>query len=264
LPNTAAPVVLVVPATGVVRRLYDPFARFLAAEGFAVLTWDWRGTGESRPSSLRGFVATMTDWATLDLRAALSWASERAAGGPLLALGHSFGGQCLGLAPGAEGLRTAVTVAAQSGWWGHWPAPARYRYAALWFALMPGITRALGYFPARRFGLGEDLPRGVALQWARWCRSPRYLGDYSGHRELRFPILALGFADDAYAPRAAVEALHREYGGVVEHRHLRPADLGVDRVGHFGFFKPGLPALWRSVAEWLRESSRLTSSNGRR
>jgi hypothetical protein len=56
-------VVLVAPATGVRRRLYDAFARSLAARGMGVVTWDWRGTGESRPERMRGFQASMSDWA---------------------------------------------------------------------------------------------------------------------------------------------------------------------------------------------------------
>jgi predicted alpha/beta hydrolase len=256
--GSTASLVLIAPATGVVKRLYDPFATFLAAHGFEVLTWDWRGTGESRPPSLRGFHATMTDWAELDLGGALAWAAERASDRPgrpgrrVLAVGHSFGGQALGLAPGGEQLAAALTVAAQSGYWGHWPRPRRYLYAALWYLAMPGLAAVLDYFPSRRLGLGEDLPRGVAQQWARWCRSPRYLENYAGHRRLRMPMLALSFADDPFAPRPAVEALHREYAGAtVSHRHLRPADVGAPRIGHFGFFKPGLPALWADVAAWL-------------
>lgn len=244
--------VLVAPATGVARRLYDPFARHLAAGGLEVVTWDWRGTGDSRPASLRRFHATMSGWARLDFAGVLAWARERAPELPLLAVGHSFGGQSLGLVPGGATLAGAVTVAAQNGWWGHWPRPRRYAYALLWHLVMPALTHALGYFPSSRLGLGEDLPRGVALEWARWCRSPRYLRDWSGHRALTAPILALGFDDDAYAPATAVDALHREYAAArVERRQIAPAAAGVRSIGHFGFFKPGLPQLWEEVAGWL-------------
>lgn len=254
--------VLVVPATGVPRRLYHPLATFLAAQGFDALTWDWRGTGESRPSTLRGFQATMTDWATLDFGGVLAWTAGPAHGRRLLAIGHSFGGQVLGLASAAaatEGgpdrgtpFAAAVTVAAQSGYWGHWPRPQRYLYALLWYLGMPALTTLCGYFPSSRLGLGEDLPAGVARQWARWCRSPAYMGDYSGHARFKAPILALSFADDSFASRDAVEALHREYRATsVEHRHVSPVELGVPRIGHFGFFKPGVPALWQQVADWL-------------
>lgn len=246
--------VLIAPATGVLRRLYQPFATFLSGEGFRVLTWDWRGTGDSRPASLRGFAATMTDWATLDFAGVLDWAAAHAEGRPLLAVGHSFGGQALGLVTDSGGseLAGAVTVAAQSGYWGRWPSPKRFYYAGIWYVLVPAFTALYGYFPSRLLGFGEDLPSGVARQWARWCRSREYLGDWRGHERLAAPILALSFADDPYAPAAAVDALHEHYAAAtVERRYLRPQDVDATRIGHFGFFKPGVPALWREVSGWM-------------
>ena len=90
------------------RKIYRGFASYLASRGCAVLTYDYRGTGGSRPPagrgyiqprSLAGFQATMADWATqgrhrgggLDARALHTL--------PLLYVGHSFGGQALGLLP---------------------------------------------------------------------------------------------------------------------------------------------------------------------
>jgi predicted alpha/beta hydrolase len=50
-----------------------------------------------------------------------------------------------------------------------------------------------------------------------------------------------------------VEALHAHYGARERaHRHLTPAELGLRRIGHFGFFRPGAEPLWRETAEWLR------------
>lgn len=252
-PSDPERILLVAPATGVRRHLYEPFARFLSGRGIGVLTWDWRGTGESRPARLRGFDASMRHWAERDLAGAISWAADRSPGARLLSLGHSFGGQAVGLAPNADRLAALLTVTAPSGYWGHWPRPERYGYAMLWYAAMPLASRLLGYFPSRRLGFGEDLPRGVALQWSRWCRSPEYLGDYEGHRSFDAPILAFSFSDDRFAPRAAVEALHSRYGSPdLVHRHLTPRDLGADRIGHFGFFREGrVPRLWEEVVAWL-------------
>lgn len=246
---------LIVPATGVRRHLYEPFARFLSGRGIAALTWDWRGTGDSRPAHLRGFEASMRHWAERDLAGVISWAVCRSPRIRLYALRHSFGGQSVGLAPNADRLEALVTVAAQSGYWGHWPRPQRYAYALLWYAGMPILSRLLGYFPSRRLGFGEDLPRGVALQWAQWCRSPGYLGDYEGHRSFDAPILALSFSDDRFAPRAAVEALHTRYGSAnLVYRHLTPGDVGTDHVGHFGFFREGrVSRLWDEAVAWLPE-----------
>ena len=252
-PARAERVVLIAPATGVRRRLYRPLAEFLAAEGFGVVTWDWRGTGDSRPNGLRGFAGTMRDWGERDLAGVIDWAAARYASARLMALGHSYGGQAIGLAPNRERVRALVTVGAQSGYWGYWPRPRKYMYGALWYVAVPIATRVAGYFPARFFRLGEDLPRGVALQLARWCRTPSYLGDWSGHGAFTAPILSIGFMDDPFAPPLAVEALHVQYGSRAQQRWLiAPEELGAERIGHFGFFRPGVtPTLWRDVADWL-------------
>ncbi len=67
--------VLINSATAVPRRTYRGFAGYLARRGCAVLTYDYRGIGDSRqkslvgynqPKSLVGFKASMSDWAALD------------------------------------------------------------------------------------------------------------------------------------------------------------------------------------------------------
>lgn len=245
-------VILVSPATGVRRGIYRHLAGFLAERGAVVVTWDWRGTGESRPESLRGFPASLRTWGEQDLGGLLRWARESHPGAKVGLIGHSFGGQALGLAPDAVHLDAAVTLAAQSGYLGHWPWRLRAPLIGLWYALMPVLARTLGYFPARRLGFGEDLPRGVALEWARWCRRPRYFGDWSGHRRFEVPVLGFSVEDDPIAPRRAVDALHAEFGGAVTRRYLAPRDLGVRRLGHFEFLRPGVaPALWEEIASWL-------------
>lgn len=254
-PAAGAGTVLVVPATGVVRRIYSDYARHLADSGFNAITWDWRGTGESRPSALRGFDATMTSWGRDDLAGIIDWATANLPG-QVNAVAHSFGGQALGLAPNGRSLRRIVTIGSQIGYWRLWPAPVRYKYALLWYLLLPGLTRMAGRFPAKLFGLGEDLPKGVALEWASWCRSPEYLGAWDGHRAIDAPLLAVCFSDDIYAPRPAFEALHARYGSREKVlRWISPSDIGREYVGHFGFFRKGtVPGIWEEIARWLAGS----------
>ena len=224
------PTVILSPATGVRRKLYDRFAAHLSSEGFRVVTFDYRGVGDSRPASLRGFVARVLDWGEKDLAGIIAWAVTAAA--PTLVIGHSIGGQLVGLAPNNTTLAGLLAVAAQSGYWGHWPVPRKYLMAALWYGLMPGLTAACGYFPARRLGLGEDLPAGVALEWARWCRSPAYLAADDGFplrrrfAALAAPVHAYSFEGDPYAPRLR----RRGYPRSLHRRHLtRPPPRGPPR-----------------------------------
>jgi predicted alpha/beta hydrolase len=79
-------VVLINSATAVPRRLYRGFAGYLAKRGCAVLTYDYRGIGDSRQQaltgynrkkSLVGFKASMSDWAAQDIAATVAWMRER-------------------------------------------------------------------------------------------------------------------------------------------------------------------------------------------
>jgi predicted alpha/beta hydrolase len=122
---------------------------------------------------------------------------------------------------------------------------------------VPLISRIFGYVPGS-LGIKEDLPGGVAREWAAWCRRPGFLLD--GHPERRAgferfgrPILAWSFEDDHFAPRPAVEWLLRLYGNApVEHRHRVPRAAGLGEVGHFGFFRERFrDSLWQEAADWL-------------
>ena len=177
--------VLINSATAVPRKIYRGFASYLARRGCAVLTYDYRGTGDSRqkslagynqPRSLVGFKASMSDWAALDVTAAVAWMRERYKALPLNYVGHSFGGQALGLLANNTEVSRALFIAAQAGYWKLMAAPERYRvYAMLNFVGLP-LTRLLGYTPGWS-GLGLDLPKGVFLQWVGWVMSERYLFD---------------------------------------------------------------------------------------
>src|ERR1700675_1511905 len=177
--------VLINWATAVPRKIYRGFAGYLARRGCAVLTYDYRGTGDSRqkspvgynqPKSLVGFRASMSDWAALDVTAAVAWMRERYKTLPLTYVGHSFGGQALGLLPNNIEVSRALLIAAQAGYWKLMASPERYRvYAMLNFVGLP-LTHMLGYAPGWS-GLGEDLPQGVLLELVGWVMTQRYLFD---------------------------------------------------------------------------------------
>src|ERR1700744_2100568 len=132
--------VLINSATAVPRQVYRGFAGYLAKRGCAVLTYDYRGTGGSRqmslvgynqPKSLVGFKASMSDWAALDVTAAVAWMRERYKALSLNYVGHGFGGQALGLLANNTEVSRALFIAAQAGTWKLMAAPERYRVYAI-------------------------------------------------------------------------------------------------------------------------------------
>ena len=260
--------VLINSATAVARRLYRGFAAYLARRGCAVLTYDYRGTGDSRqkamagyvrPRSLVGFKASMSDWAAQDITAAVAWMRERYKALPFAYVGHSFGGQALGLLPNNGEISRALLIAAQAGYWRLMTAPERYRvYAMLNFVGAP-LTRVLGYMPGKA-GLGMDLPKDAFLQWVRWVMSPRYLFDDAKLDALQnFPkyngaLRALCVSDDPWATRPAVELLCAGFTSIEpEIVTVTPAEAGASKIGHMGFFRSEhRDTLWRGAAEWIQ------------
>jgi predicted alpha/beta hydrolase len=250
--------VLVMAATGVPQQYYGKFSAYLAERGFTVLTFDYRGIGLSLHEPLRSVRARMRDWAQLDSACALDFLESSFSRYKLLTIGHSFGGQAFGLLPRPERIAAALTVGSQSGYWRHWPAPVGTTW--MWLAThigLPLTPRLFGYFPGSRLGLGEDLPTGVMIEWARWCRNPRYLvGDLGVEREYaRFtaPIRLYAISDDRFAPERAVEELAVLYpSSKPEIRRVSPSDLNEKSIGHFGFFRERFrDSLWREARDWL-------------
>jgi predicted alpha/beta hydrolase len=251
---------LISPAMAVHRGFYGTFASYMAQHGAVALVTDYRGVGDSRPRSLRGVRARLRDWAELDLEGALDYLAARHPGLPLRFIGHSIGGQLFGLLDAAR-LDRAVLVAAQSGYHGHWPWPQRARMIALWYVVVPGLSHALGYLPIGRItGSGEDVPKGIGLDWTRWGRNERYLfaddltpnncfAHFSGK------LRSYAISDDELAPTNSVAWLCDRYERAQRELHrVAPADLSVDKIGHFAPFRPKFrDTLWADFRAFLLE-----------
>ncbi|MEZ5839438.1 MAG: alpha/beta fold hydrolase [Hyphomicrobiales bacterium] len=259
-PGGESAVVIMSSAAAVPRRFYRHFAAHLAARLDAtVITYDYRGVGQSRPASLVGFEASMRDWAAKDFAGVVDFVRRTLPDRPIRLVGHSFGGLALGLTDRNAFIERAVFVATISGYWGNVVGAERLRVWLFAHLLGPLATLQRGYLPGAALGIGEDLPRGVFADWGRWIRSrhfhfedpdlpeTRHYGDYRGE------ILAFGFTDDPWGPPRSVDAvLSRYVSARREHRHPGPADVGAKAIGHMGFFRPEFrETLWRQAADWL-------------
>ncbi len=247
--------IIIASATGVLQGYYRHFATWMAGRGYHVSTFDYRGIGASRSGHLRKHAATATSWAENDLTAVIEHVHATYHPRKLIGLGHSIGGQFFGLCKAQDKMDALVLIASQHGHYRNWDQPHQRRIAFKWLVMIPVLTKLFGYFPGKRLGVMEDLPPGMVLEWVKWGRSPGYLFDHVPNAEERFaklhvPLLCWSFSDDHdLAPERAATTLLKHYNNCrVIHEHIHPQDLGVDAIGHFGFFKKdGEEKLWPAL-----------------
>ena len=240
--------VLIAPAMATPARFYSAFAWWLAAQGFATLTFDYRGTGSR--AAMKAETGDLVRWYG-DAASALEHLVEDAPDVPVTWLGHSLGGQALPFVR-HDLVDRALLVASGSGYWRDSPPAVRYRAPFFFRVVVPLAIRASGYYPGRRLGLLGDVPPNVMRQWARWCLRRGYFADVADLdkrvAELELPITSLSFTDDELLGAASHRALEELYAAApVEAHRLSPADLGVERIGHHGFFRAGMEPAWERV-----------------
>lgn len=246
--------VLLVPAMGTPQTYYRAFAEWLSREGFLAATFDYRGTGLSRPRRLRGFRADIFAWGRLDCAAMLDALAAHAPGKPLYWIGHSLGGQILPFVPNRARIVKAITVATGSGYWRENAPGLRWRAWWLWYVVAPLAVRVFGYFPGRRLRKVGDLPAEAMRQWRRWCLHPDYAVGVEGeavraqYAAVRTPIVSLSFHDDEFMSARNTESIHGFYVNAPRiMKRLGAADIGARRIGHFGFFRAAFEqSLWRA------------------
>ena len=261
-------VALVNAGAGIGSAYYRRFAMFLAGANIPTVLYDYRGIGRSRPHSLRGFAASVEEWGSKDCAAALTWLGAQFPTAKRLVIGHSVGGFVTGFVTNGRLIDLMVLVGAHTGYWRDYAARARPGMYLLWHAIMPALTHLIGYFPGRRLHLLEDLPAGIALEWANrrrpefWWNLRTQDGQVDRLRvneiierflDIRAPTLALRFLDDAFATEAATIRVLALYKNCCPTQiAFGPHDVGGKKIGHFGFFRSRFQeALWPRVIDWI-------------
>ncbi|PCE26114.1 alpha/beta hydrolase [Paraburkholderia acidicola] len=259
--RTAKAVVQINPATAVTERMYFAFAEHLVANGFDVVTYNYRGVGKKGPHP-KSLDAGFMTWADQDVEAVTRWTSERYQPVPHLVVGHSFGGHAIGLSASSQLLSGAVMICAHAGCLRFIrPWSERLRVALLLKVLGPLCARTIGFAPGRKLGIGEDLPGQIMLDWSRWTSLPRYFFDdpetqaLERFRRPSLPILSLGMSDDRWAPVEAIDLIAGQLSNCqVERRQFNPSDSRNQPIGHLGFFRRHhADTLWPIVTQWLEQ-----------
>lgn len=253
-------VILINSALGIKQKFYYDFAEMLCEAGYHVYTYDYSGIGLSKSNkSLKGDTTMWRDWGQRDFTAIANFLKEKHKGQKMFLIGNSYGGNCLGMSQSSQYFSAFVTVGSQHGYWRLFWKNKQPTLFLLWYVLIPVLANLYGYLPSKLLGLGEELPKGVALEWAKVCRNRNWLFPYLEEREnfyptIRQPILAISIEDDFYAPQKAVDKLHFEVyqNAQIDRKHILLNEVGGQAVGHFGFFRKKFqPHFGKLTLEWL-------------
>ena len=255
----ARAIIVLASATGVPQGFYRRFAEYATAQNFAVVTFDYRGIGQSAPASLKGFAMDYRDWARQDLQAVIQQMSLH--GLPLCLVGHSYGGHALGLLDNHQLLSAAYVFGLGAGWHGWMPRAEGLKVQFMWHLVAPVLTRLQGYLGWSLLGMGEDLPLGVYQQWKRWCAFPHYFFDDPAYPLLKqafatvkTPLKAVNAMDDKWAPPRSRDAFIQFYAGSsISCIDVAPAAIGCSQLGHMGYFRAHAQTLWPDVFAYFNQ-----------
>ncbi len=242
--------------TGIPQKFYRHFAKYLTQQGYITVTFDYRGIGKSKPETLKGFNATNLQWGELDMTAILDWGISNYPELEKIVIGHSMGGQLIGTMKNVDKIDKTFLIASGTGFWKDMPkGKLKFLMPFLWYVYIPFTTFICGYGAAKKIKQGENLPKGVALQWRNWCINNSYWKsntsygiDISSFKKLNGNLKSISFTDDKIISEKANKGLLEYYKNVnVENIQISPIEKGFDKIGHFGFFSPRSEKLWKLI-----------------
>ena len=251
--------VLLGPATGIKRPFYANFANHLAENGYGVLTFDNRGIGDSLSGQLRGSDITLQCWGEKDMPAAFEQLKTTFPDCKYHLVGHSAGGQLVGLMHNADELTSMFNFACSSGCLSNMKMPYRMHGYFFMNIFIPLTNALFGHTKSQWMGMGEPLPKQVAKQWQEWCNGQGYVKTAFGktvrthlYDELSFPSMWINAVDDPIAIGENVSDMISVFKQLKsETMTLKPEDFGLQEIGHMKFFSRKSEVLWKYAIDWL-------------
>ncbi|MEL6484466.1 MAG: alpha/beta fold hydrolase, partial [Bacteroidota bacterium] len=252
-------ILIMASATGVKQGYYQSFAQFVSDRGVSVITFDYNGIGRSLKSPIKDLENNASDWGSIDLESVIQYTTAQYPNAKKIVLGHSIGGQLIGLAPSSKKLDKIILVAAQSGYWKFWKGMGKLKMWLNWHILFPVLLNTFGYLNSKKISGMENLPKNVANQWRNWGKHPDYILSDNSITELYYDKIAMALTafsidDDDFAPLQAVQWMTRQYkNATIKSIHLVPQDFQVANIGHFGVFKERFrDTIWPLILNEIR------------
>jgi len=239
-------------------------ASMLGAKGWRVVSFDFRGHGDSGPRAKDGVSYGYDDFVARDLPAVHEFARSRARRKkPVVLVGHSLGGHVALAAQGTGLVAFDGIVGVGANVWLQELEPSRARWlvkrAAL--AAIVATSRRVGRFPARLLRMGsDDESRAYFEDFDRFARTGAWTStdgsaDYlAGLGALRVPVLQLVSDGDRLAcvPECGVRFVAR-CGGSHEVIRVTVGDDGGPPPDHMGMVTSGrIGSAWERIEAWMR------------
>ena len=257
--NSNGKLLLINAATGVKQQIYFSFAKYFGENGFTVITYDYRGIGESKPSKMKGFDSTMRVWGTEDFKTVTNFIKENYPDHRKFCLGHSVGALILGMNEDAAIFEKFIFVATQDAYIGNltWKVAVA---GILGFGIaVPFTTGLFGYFPAHRFGLGESLPKGVGYDWRTLILNKKSTSrlydklEKNISKDLLQETFIIYAEDDPWVTMKGMENLmNNVYPNLQKtYRKILVSESAKKEIGHVNFFRSFNKSLWNIVLDEL-------------
>lgn len=252
--------ILICPATGITKNFYHAFAQWLNQQGYPVLSFDFRGIGESLHGALKDSTASINDWGIYDIPAAIETLLNRTQAEKVIIVGHSAGGQLLGIASNYHKVAKVLAIAGSTGHVKGLKGKTKVLAPVMFNVIFPVSSLVKGYGATQFIGMGENLPKNVAKQWAEFCSKPGYVMNAIGktifedyHQQIQCPITSFWATDDEIATHSNVKDLLRLYPNAqTKLIELNPQQLGYKRIGHMLMFKKSHQKIWPILESELR------------
>lgn len=255
-------VLVICSATGVKQSFYKKFAQYMSEDNITVVTFDYAGIGGSLKTNIGNMKNSLYDWGKNDVGAVVDYCINAYPNLKLILLGHSIGGQLIGLTEKSLIAHKIIVVNAQSGYWGFWTGFQKTKMWFTWNVLFPSLISIFGYLPSKRISGMENLPKNVAKQWRNWCNSKNYLFDFLSadilfYDKITCDLISYSVEDDNYAPQKAVDWLTSKYDSANTNReHIMPKDYNQNSIGHFGLFRENCKDFfWIAVKNEIKKHS---------
>lgn len=231
-------------------KIYNKMSDFLVQNGISVVYFDPRGVGNNSDYK----EATLQDWCD-DVEMIADHFREKDYKTHFL--GHSIGGQLFGRFKSPDKFNKVIFLCSSTGiWWENKHIPTLLQSAFVMNIYIPLSNFIFGYTGAELVGMGLNLPKYAASEWAKWCRSKGYIKSYSNkfssnhYNTFNGKILNIRVSDDPIANKDSSKKLQDIYSKA---DFIEYVVEGEGKVGHFGFSHPSQIKHWEKLKDYIKE-----------